>query len=149
MIPLEPLPIGASSLHEVITALGGASAVLLSALAGAIVMLMRMRKEFKQTNSATEHILAETSPNHGSSMKDKVNRTADLADKLAEGQDRILDAMAQIREDIGRLAKADIADREAAMTAHEHLYEAMKLDRQRAAEDANRLFKMLELKLKG
>ena len=143
-------PIDPQYLDDVITATGGAIGVILTALVGAIVLLLKTMSEVKKSNKtakeakeaaesvkeATDHVKAETSPNHGGSMKDKVNSTAATADRIEE-------EMRGLKRDIGRLASVDLQDREAANEAHKQIYESMARDRSQAHENHTEVLNLL------
>lgn len=143
-------PIDPQYLDDVITATGGAIGVILTALVGAIVLLLKTMSEVKKSNKtaneakeaaesvkkATDHVKAETSPNTGSSMKDKVNSTAATADRIEE-------EMRGLKRDIGRLASVDLQDREAANEAHKQIYESMARDRSQVLENHTEVLNLL------
>ena len=143
-------PIDPQYLDDVITATGGAIGVILTALVGAIVLLLKTMSEVKKSNKtaneakeaaesvkkATDHVKAETSPNDGGSMKDKVNSTAASADRIEE-------EMRGLKRDIGRLASVDLQDREAANEAHKQIYESMARDRSQAQENQTEILNLL------
>lgn len=67
-------PINPQYLADIITALLVGLAGLVTAVAGAAVLLVKARAEIQAAHEDTKAIKAETSPNDGSSIKDSVAR---------------------------------------------------------------------------
>lgn len=81
--------------------------------------------------SKLDHVVAETSPNHGGSMKDRTEQIVEMVDAVQKDVTSVQKDVGGLRAETRELFAADRSDREAALEAHKQIYDAMAVDRAR------------------
>ena len=81
----------------------------------------------RSNRAKMDHVVAETSPGHGGSMKDRLEQ---VVTTLADIKGDIIG----LRRESRALAEADREDRAASVEAHKEIYATLAVDRQRYNE---------------
>lgn len=119
-----------------ITALGGALA--------AVILALKAKSDTRAQKKSLDNIEKETSPDSGNSMKDKINYTAAAIDTVKTEIIALKEANIALKSENVELGRVDLQDREAALLAHQQIYNAIAVDRNAAELRHRELSEMME-----